>query len=542
MSEKIRINGESYAVPELKELAMDQITDPKWRINNLYKIINEDSELVDFKLRPIQETFLEDMWWRNLVLKSRQHGFSSLIDIWGLDKCIFHPNIHFVIIAHTKPDAEELMESKAIIPYINLHPLIKKMNPIIEENKTSIRFSNGSRMTATTSGRSGTAQILHVSELGYTSKHRPDAAKEIVTGSIPAVHNKGYVFVESTADGANGKFYELAQKAQSLKQMGKKLSQIDFKFHFYAWHEKPANVLSDDDTANAIITEYDDKYFAELKDKHDITLTSNQKAWYVSQKTFLGDEIKQEHPSTPKEAFESSTKGYFLADHLESARINGKIGKFPVQEGRVIHSFWDIGVDDRTSVWFMQKVGMEWNVVYYYEKQDKGLEWNIANVKEMAREKRWYLGEFIGPHDLNHRQKGSGVALVEEMRFASGIQFKVMNKVNSKIDSIQALRTRFGMLNFDEEGCAIGLERLAQYRKKYDKVHDVYTDAHVHDISSDAADALQQWALYEQRVEIETTRNSGAQPERQRPSLAVGGSQTGAQPEQRRRSKIRAYM
>ena len=64
-----------------------------WRMNNLYMVENEQGELVRFKLRPVQEFLFKNMWWLNDVLKARQLGFSTEIDIWLLDEALFNRNL-----------------------------------------------------------------------------------------------------------------------------------------------------------------------------------------------------------------------------------------------------------------------------------------------------------------------------------------------------------------------------------------------------------------------------------------------------------------
>ena len=71
----ITVEGQRFEPAKLKPLKRTNLADPVWRLNNLYNIVNEDGELVKFKCRPIQEEFLNDMWFRNVILKSRQHGF-----------------------------------------------------------------------------------------------------------------------------------------------------------------------------------------------------------------------------------------------------------------------------------------------------------------------------------------------------------------------------------------------------------------------------------------------------------------------------------
>ena len=82
------------------------LSDKWWRMNNLYKIENEVAELVQFKLRPAQEFLFKNMWWLNDILKARQLGFSTAIDIYLLDEALFNKNLKCGIIAQDQKAAQ----------------------------------------------------------------------------------------------------------------------------------------------------------------------------------------------------------------------------------------------------------------------------------------------------------------------------------------------------------------------------------------------------------------------------------------------------
>ncbi|EOW9225205.1 terminase, partial [Vibrio cholerae] len=78
---------------------LSKIGDKWWRLNNLYKIENEDGELVTFKLRPAQALLFKLMGHRNIILKARQLGFSTAIDIYLLDEALFNNRLKCGIVA-----------------------------------------------------------------------------------------------------------------------------------------------------------------------------------------------------------------------------------------------------------------------------------------------------------------------------------------------------------------------------------------------------------------------------------------------------------
>ena len=444
---------------------------------------------------------------------------TTFIDIWTLDKVLFIPNITATIIAHRKEDAATILETKAEIPYLNLHPLLRERLPLIEHNKTTMRFANGSSITVTTSGRSGTSQILHVSELGYTSRHRPDVASEIVNGSFPAVHQKGYIFVESTAEGSSGEFFDICQTAENKKHERRTLTPLDFKFHFYAWHDKPGNALPDDQAVHVVIPDRLTKYFNELENEIGKKLTLGQRAWYVTQEDTFHDKMKQEHPSTPKEAFDNSGDGQYFKTQMIRMREEGRISTFPHTRGRLVHTFWDLGVNDETAVIFAQQIGGQWHVIDYYEQTDHGLDWHIDETRRVAQTKGYLLGDWVGPHDLKQRQGGNAKTLWDTGA-SMGVKFIIVPKVNHKITSIQVARTMLSTLCIDES-LELFIKHIDNYKKEWDKIRGTWKDKPLHDRASNAADALQQWAMYCDKQLMKAQQNTMARTDPRKVNVAM---------------------
>src|SRR3984957_4752920 len=248
------------------------LMDPYWRINNLYHIIDKQGRKIIFKLNWAQQELYENVWYCNVILKARQLGISTYICLLFLDRCLFNPNISAGIIAHTVEDAQALFR-RVKIAYDSLPDQLKEV--ITAENDTAqmLKFSNGSSIRVGTSLRSSTFQYLHISEFGKICAKYPDKANEIITGSLNTVAPGQYIFIESTAEGKDGYFYDICKRAEKAKD--EELSKIDFKFLFFPWHKEPgyrigSNIRIDDDLA---------KYFAHLYNIK-IDLDDEQKAWY----------------------------------------------------------------------------------------------------------------------------------------------------------------------------------------------------------------------------------------------------------------------
>lgn len=295
----------------------DCMRDVWWRLDNLYFIQDEDGNEVLFKLRPIQKLFLMLAWYRNVILKARQLGFTTAIDIFILDRAIFNANQACGIIAHTKDDVIEIFAKKVQYAYQRLPMDIRAMVTAEKEAANHLKFSNGSSIRVAVSMRSGTLQVLHISEYGKLWARYPEKAKEVKTGSLPTVHQNGMVFIESTAEGVGGHFHELSMQAKRLADAETELTRLDYKFHFFAWWKDSKYELPC--PRDYEFSREHTKYFDNLERKIQQELSPAKRYWYVVTEGTYGKEMKQEYPSTPEEAFLFSGRKAFDANHLNAA-------------------------------------------------------------------------------------------------------------------------------------------------------------------------------------------------------------------------------
>ena len=348
-----------------KIMGNNQIGSQFWRLNNLYHIIDETGSDVLFRVRPAQEEFFRNLWYYNIVLKARQLGFTTFIDLIGLDMTIFNDNFSSVIIAETKEKAADIFSRKIIYPYEHLEPELRNYCRIVNLSKSGeVKFSNGSSIRVMVSARSGTCQFLHVSEYGPVCARNPAKAEEIKTGSFPAVHKGGFIFVESTAMGSEGHFYDMVKTAEADFLCGRKLSPQQYRLHFFPWHRNPEYVEESD----VVIPERLLAYFDDLYSRHGIELSEEQMAWYALQERTYHEKMWSEYPSYPQEAFKVAQDGAYYAAQFSKIHRENRITIVPYESALPVYTAWDLGVSDDTAIWFLQIVGREVRAIDYYEQ------------------------------------------------------------------------------------------------------------------------------------------------------------------------------
>lgn len=467
---------------------------PRKRLNTLYSIVDEAGDHIPFRMNWAQEVLYLNLWYQNLILKARQFGITTWWCLFGLDLCLFNSNTHALIIAHNKEDAEEFFHNKIRFAYNNLHPQLQKMVQADTRRAGQMRFSNGSSIRVATSGRSGTYQLVHISEMGKICSKYPDKATEIVSGTLNAIHaTRGQILgVESTAEGREGYFYDWCQESEAIAlDPNADLTKMDMKFFFFPWYKNQLNRL---DPTGIAIPPYLRDYFAELKAKHKISLDAHQKAWYVKKIAKMGEELMwREHPSISEECFYAALKGAYFKEEIKKARIDGRICKVRHNPNYLVNTYWDLGVNDTNSIWFTQNVGREIRVIDYYQNSDHGL-LHYAQVLDKKRDELNYrYGKWVAPHDIMQREYTTGKTRLETAR-DMGITFKVASRT-SKQYQIEAARACFPYCVFDKELCDEGIKCLESYQKEWNDKTGAYKNNPLHNWASNGADAFLTMAI-----------------------------------------------
>jgi hypothetical protein len=457
-------------------------------MNNLYWIKDEDGNKVKFKFNSRQEILWQEMWYRDLVLKSRQHGITTFFCVLFLDACLFHPDTNAAVIAHLKNETTKIFEEKVRYPYDNLPDEIKNLIPADTQTKNELRFVNGSVFYIALSARSGTLQYLLISEFGKICATRPDRAKEIVTGSLPTVHQNGVAVIESTAEGREGYFYDYSMGGLGKQRAEATLSRLDYKFFFFGWHSDPKNRLNPD---GVLIPERLQRYFQQLAREHGIHLDEGQKAWYAKTEEMLQENMQREHPSYPEEAFQAALQGTFYGRQMHKARSEKRITKVPHDPAALVDTWFDIGYDDDMAIWFVQFVGREIHVIEYYAMSGEGLDHYVQFLRQRKDEGGYLYNNHWAPHDVEKHELGAheGPKTIRQNAAELGLKFKVVPRSGVQ-DGIENVRLILPLCWFDAQKCEEGIKALENYKREWNDRHGCFTSLPVHNWASHGADSF----------------------------------------------------
>jgi len=502
---------------------ISRLGDKYWRMNHLYKIRNQDGKVVVFKFNELQQKLWDDHWFFNVLLKARQFGGTTWICIYFLDDVLFTKGLEAGIIAHRREDAEKIFRRKIRFPYDNLPEGLKSAVPLERDTTSELVFGNGSSIYVTTSARSGTVQRLHISEYGKICAKMPEKALEIKTGALNAVHPGGHIWIESTAEGRFGDFFDRCQTARNLKLAGKKLSRIQYEFHFFPWFWDSKNQLPTNEAALIEIRPEMAKYFAEIEAKstdihgNPLHLSHEQRAWYQLKYDDQGDdEMFREYPSTYDEAFNAAVKGGYFSDQMAAMRREKRIGRVPWDPNLPVDTTWDIGMDAYTVIIYHQR--------YMQENRVIDLDWDSGDAVEeycrLIQTKPYTYGTHWLPHDGRVRDwGGTGKSRVDTMRKllpGHRIQLAPGPQEVNRDTGIQMTRRLLATTFIDETKCDKLVRMLEGYRRVPDEKHGGFKPYPVEDECCHFADAMRIRA-----ITFKYRAQTGKKPKRRRRNAAV---------------------
>lgn len=203
-------------------------------------------------------------------------------------------------------------------------------------------------------------------------------------------------------------------------------------------------------------------------------------------------------------------QGAIFGNQMIRAWEENRVCKIPVQNTSQVYTFWDLGRNDHTAVWFMQNIGKEYRMIDYYENRLQDIEhycrvvagratqeemdkFGISEEDNKRRQRYLYASHFM-PHDVRSISLGMQKSREEQFEDGGVYPIEVVPRIASKNDAIEMGRQVFPSVWFDEDRCSRGIECLSNYRYEYNDDRDTHSQSPHHDWASNGADAFMQFA------------------------------------------------
>lgn len=191
-------------------------------------------------------------------------------------------------------------------------------------------------------------------------------------------------------------------------------------------------------------------------------------------------------------SWKGSIEGAYYAKQMADLEANGRITNVPYTPGFPVLVYMDIGKSDYTSIWFVQKVGLEYRFIDYYQSSGEDPDEHAMLFKS----KPYNYGDIVLPHDAKHARYGMKKTVLEQFRdLMPKEDIRALRVTNSEQADIMAVRTFIPRCVFDKTNCADGLNALRSFTKKWSDAKNCFEDYAFHNWASHGADAFRYAAI-----------------------------------------------
>ena len=204
----------------------------------------------------------------------------------------------------------------------------------------------------------------------------------------------------------------------------------------------------------------------------------------------LKDSNEEEYLHVYEGELKQFSDGSIYQKQLKDARAEGRVCWIPV-ESVPVNTFWDLGRNDSTAIFFHQQIGKEHRFIDYYEHRLVDLD----HYARVLKDKGYLYGCHYLPHDVEVKTLGSNNRSRREIMEGMGVNpITTVPRISSVEDGIAMVRDVFKRCWFHQENCAEGLDALANYQYQFDDSYQTFRKVPLHNWASNGSDAFRMFA------------------------------------------------
>ena len=201
--------------------------------------------------------------------------------------------------------------------------------------------------------------------------------------------------------------------------------------------------------------------------------------------TMSEEEYDQEYECS----FAAALVGAYYGKHMNTLEEKDQITSVPYDPAVPVDTYWDLGIGDSTTVWFIQEVGREFHIIDYLEDSGQGLE----HYAKVILEKPYAYRDHVLPHDGAARELGTGKSRQETLK-SHGLKTIILPRHKLE-DGINACRLVLPKCWFDLVKTERGINCLKNYERKWDAKNQIFSSRPLHNWASHGADGFRTFAM-----------------------------------------------
>lgn len=216
-------------------------------------------------------------------------------------------------------------------------------------------------------------------------------------------------------------------------------------------------------------------------------------------------------------SFDAAIMGAIYAAWIRELEQKGRICSIAYDPRLPVHTAWDVGFKDDTTIWFWQITLGDIRLIDYYTNHGKdtlhyceqlaGRKIRLGlDGKPLRNEKReivygdaiedanhrliYTYGRHWVPHDAAHELMAAGGRSIVNQAWDAGVEMSVI-PATSQMNSIAAARKTLERCSFDDVRCELGINALRNYQYEWDDSKKCFKEKPLHNWASHGSDAFE---------------------------------------------------
>lgn len=227
----------------------------------------------------------------------------------------------------------------------------------------------------------------------------------------------------------------------------------------------------------------DDRFFTMLLRYTETKLLSEEQI-ADARKEMTEEEFEQEYNCS----WEAYMRGSVYGKELSLAHSEWRVKESLYDPALQVYTFWDLGISDAMSIWFVQITGWQIRIIDRYSNTGYWLE----HYAEVIKNKPYKYADHYFPHDIRQREISTGLTRLETaIRLLGNCKVVPMSTIESGIDAGRLLFKNIWIDSSLEEF----INNLSLYQYEWDDKLWQFKKQPIHDFTSHDADWFRYMAI-----------------------------------------------
>lgn len=196
--------------------------------------------------------------------------------------------------------------------------------------------------------------------------------------------------------------------------------------------------------------------------------------------------------------FDAMNEGALFGEELKRMKREARIGHYPPDPALPVHTFWDIGVNDRNSIVMAQATQGRIHIVGHYCNRGKGMPYYFKVLRDWAKDYSVNFGRHYGPHDIAVRDYADARARTRAQIALQDHKWRFEVTPNMLLgDQMEAARAVFPKVfinetpyEYEEPSLNSLQDALESATREFDERLQQFKDRPVHDWTSHSVSAF----------------------------------------------------